>query len=323
MSLIGGQQLNPGDNDHSLIADGFRRLPQEAKHTGQVTRFVGYESALEGSGTVRFFGIEVDEIEDIPEGMVAWDLTDTQWTIRGSRDSAAVVIRREDIAWEWLARGGSGLGRWTGEFAARGPAEWSNQSSAQLREFRITTNAYYDVKRGRFEDEVYLVDYDPSWPEQFERTAGWLQNTLGSDIALRVEHYGSTAIPGMPAKPIVDILVEVPSFREAKKRALPRLNEETWEYWWYSSHMVFFKRKELMGKRTCHVHLAPFGHRIWEGIALRDYLRSHPGDAAKYAALKRRLAESHRDDREEYTNRKTEFVRQITGKALAAFEREP
>jgi len=321
--LIGEQQLNPAGGDYSLIADGFRRLPREAKHTGRVTRFVGFESVLEGRATVRFFGIEVDEIEDIPDGMVAWDLGDREWTIRESCEGADVVTWREDIVWDWLDRGGSAPGRWTGEFTARGPAEWSNQDPAELRSFRMTTNAYYDVERAGFEDDVYLVDFDPSWPERFERMAGWLRSTLGPDVALRVEHYGSTAVPGMPAKPILDILVDVPSFPEAKKRILPRLNEETWEYWWYRDHIMFFKRKELMGERTCHVHLAPRGHRIWEGIAFRDYLRSHPEDAAKYAELKRRLAETHRDDREEYTNRKAEFVRETTAKALASFGGKP
>jgi GrpB-like predicted nucleotidyltransferase (UPF0157 family) len=323
MLLIGGQKLNPTEGDYTLIAAGFRRLPRRARHTGRVTRFVGYESVIMGDNRIRFFGIEVDAIEDIPDGMVAWELGDKEWTIRASPDDSDVVTWREDIRWEWLDRGASGSGRWTGEFRGRGPAEWSNQDSAEPRTFRMTTNAYIDVERSGFQDDVYLVDYDPSWPEQFERMARWLRNTLGPDVALRVEHYGSTAIPGMPAKPIVDILVEVPSFLEAKERVLPRLNEETWEYWWYSDHMVFFKRKELMGERTCHVHLAPRGHRIWEGIVFRDYLRSHPEDAAKYAEIKIRLAESHRDDREEYTNRKTEFVRQITVKALAAFGGNP
>jgi len=321
--LIGGQQLNPAEGDYSLIADGFQRLPREAEHTGRITRFVGYEGTVERSSRVRFFGIEVDEIEDIPDGMVAWVFGNGEWTIRESRDGADLVTWREDIVWDWLDRGGSGSGRWTGEFTARGPAEWSNCDSAEPCTFRMTTNAYYDVGGREFKDEVYLVNYDPSWPEQFERMAGWLRDTLGPEIAIRVEHYGSTAIPGVPAKPTVDILVEVSSFQEAKKRALPRLNEETWEYWWYRDHMVFFKRKELMGERVCHVHFAPRGHRIWEGIAFRDYLRSHPEDAARYAELKRRLAESYGDDREQYTNAKTEFVRQITAKAMAESGERP
>jgi GrpB-like predicted nucleotidyltransferase (UPF0157 family) len=173
------------------------------------------------------------------------------------------------------------------------------------------SNSYVDLRRSEFRDDIYLVDYDSSWHAQFEQMADWLRSHLGTDIALRVEHYGSTAIPGMPAKPVIDILVEVPSFAEAKKRVLSCLNEEVWEYWWCAGHMVFFKRKELMGERTHHVHLAPRGHDFWDGLAFRDYLRSHPEDAARYAALKQQLAVRYRKDREAYTDSKSEFVREV------------
>jgi GrpB-like predicted nucleotidyltransferase (UPF0157 family) len=167
-------------------------------------------------------------------------------------------------------------------------------------------------------DDVELVDYDPSWPQQFTEFATWLCDLLGVDVALRIEHYGSTAIPGIPAKPIIDVLVEIPSFAEAKRVTIPRLNSERWEYWWYSDHMTFIRRERLMGRRTHHVHMAPRGHRLWEGLAFRDYLISHPQEVSRYAALKRELAENYRQDRERYTQAKTEFVREITSKALCS-----
>jgi GrpB-like predicted nucleotidyltransferase (UPF0157 family) len=71
-----------------------------------------------------------------------------------------------------------------------------------------------------------------------------------------------------------------------------------------------------MGKRTHHLHLAPAGHEIWNGLAFRDYLRTHPEEAARYASLKRQLAESHQTDRERYTEAKTEYVKKVTEKAL-------
>ena len=76
-------------------------------------------------------------------------------------------------------------------------------------------NAYIDTNRERPRDEVALVDYDPEWPEQYRRMADWLQQCLGSELALRIEHTEAPPSP-MSAKPIVDILVEVPSFRAAK-----------------------------------------------------------------------------------------------------------
>jgi GrpB-like predicted nucleotidyltransferase (UPF0157 family) len=75
-------------------------------------------------------------------------------------------------------------------------------------------------------------------------------------------------------------------------------------------------RKELMGPRTHHIHAGPARHRLWEGIAFRDYLRTHPDEASRYAALKHDLAEHLTTDREAYTNNKESFVREITAKAL-------
>lgn len=311
MQLVGWQQINPEPGDHSLIATMIDRLPKQVKHVGKVSRFVGYESAKTGRDHLRFFGIEVGAIEDLPEGMIAWQLSDTDWTVWKSSNGRNVVAWRETIAWEWLDRSVSGTGRRTGEFAARGPTEGREAA----RPFWMFSNSYVDLEQREFRDDIYLVDYDPSWPAQYEEMADWLQSRLGTDVVLRVEHYGSTAVPGMPAKPVIDILVEVPSFAEAKRRVIPYLNEETWEYWWYAGHMVFFKRKELMGERTHHVHLAPRGHAFWDGLAFRDHLRSHPVAAAAYAALKRRLADRHRKDREAYTDSKGEFVREVLSRA--------
>ncbi|MDQ7791007.1 MAG: GrpB family protein [Clostridia bacterium] len=266
-----------------------------------------------------FFGIEVDEIESIPAGMVAWDLSENKWTVWQVKDGRESIIRQEDITWQWLDQLESDSRRSVGEFTVSGPSQWLCSGYSDYREFWMFASAYVGLDKGGFQDQIYLVDYDSSWPEQFKEIADWLQSKLGSDVALHIEHYGSTAIPGMPAKPIIDILVEIPSFEEGKKRALPCLNSEMCEYWWYSGHMVLIKRKELMGERAYHIHMAPRGHGIWKGLVFRDYLRSHPEEAKRYALLKYRLAKSHRNDRERYTQAKTEFVHEIVAKALLDF----
>jgi len=202
-----------------------------------------------------------------------------------------------------------------GEFDARGPTERGSEVSRERRTFSVFANSYFDLRKGAFSDDIEIVDYDPTWPDQFHEMASWLRDRLGPGTALRVEHYGSTAIPNMPAKPVIDILVQVSSFEEGKRNALPLLNDETWEYWWYSGHMVFLKRRASMGERTHHIHMAPQVHPVWKGITFRDYLRSHPEEAARYAVLKRRLAEVHRGDREGYTQAKAFFVNEITRKA--------
>jgi len=111
-------------------------------------------------------------------------------------------------------------------------------------------------------------------------------------------------------------VMEVPSFALARQRLLPLWDDEAWEYWRYGDHMMFVKRQSLTGRRTHHLHLAPAGHRLWEGIAFRDYLRARPEEAARYAALKRELAGRYREDREGYTEAKAAFVREITAQAL-------
>ena len=145
--------------------------------------------------------------------------------------------------------------------------------------------------------------------------AGWLRNIVSPDIALRIEHYGSTAIPGIPAKPVIDILMEVPSFTEARRNLIPLFNKPECEYWWYDEHMVFIIRDRSTGLRTHHIHAAPKGHQVWQGLAFRDYLRTHPEDARRYATLKYKLAESHGNDREAYTDLKADFVNEIPFKA--------
>ncbi len=317
MRLVGGMQANAREGDISFHAGLFGRLTSEVKATGDPARYVGYESSLGGEDHLRFFGIEVNEIEGvIPAGMVAWDLCDGTWTVSEPKGGRNVVTWREDITWKWLDRPEPGHGGMTGEFTARVPERWGSGKISGWRDFRVSANAYVRPKAAGCEDDVHLVDYDSSWPDQFDEIARRLRAILGGDLTLRVEHYGSTAIPGMPAKPVIDVLVEIPSFEEARKRAIPRLNLKSWEYWWYSHHMIFIRRREFMGRRTHHIHMAPRGHEIWSGLAFRDYLRTHPGEALRYAELKRELASRYREDREGYTIAKGAFVHEVTSKAL-------
>jgi GrpB-like predicted nucleotidyltransferase (UPF0157 family) len=317
--LVGGQQVlaAEGDSEEMFRFYGglFGRLSGEVRHTGDLTRYVGYQSRLGGQDYLHFVGIEVERIEGIPAGMVAWELTGDTWTVWEAGDGQDVLLAQERVDWLWCER--SPAGRWTGEFTARAPAGSGGEGTAERREFWVSASAPVGIglEVDASSDEVHLADYDPSWPQQYNKFARWLRDCLGDDVALRVEHYGSTAIPGMPAKPVIDVLVEVPSFAQAKARIVPRLDGPEWEYWWYSDHMVFIKRKTLMGQRTHHVHVAPRGHRLWEGITFRDYLRSHPQEASRYAALKRELAQGFREDREGYTQAKTAFVREVLAKA--------
>lgn len=313
MQLVGEMLVYGEDWDLDSFGSLFGRLARVTEHKGELTRYVRYESVAGSQVYVRFFGIEVDSIDDIPQGMVAWDIHGDIWTLLQPKNGQNEIIRQESIAWNWLDQPTSG--RLTGEFTANCPSEWSRDEVPADLDFHITANAYFAPDKN-CDDDVFLVDYDPTWLQQFDEMAHWLKNALGPDVALRIEHYGSTAISGIPAKPVIDILVEVPSFDEARKHAVPRLNNPEWEYWQYSEHMIFIKRKELMGQRTHHIHMAPAEHSIWKGLAFRDYLISHPDEASRYAELKHELANSHRTDRERYTTEKSAFVQEVTAKAL-------
>lgn len=311
MKLVGGQQLNGAPGDYSLTAHLFDRLPKEMGNAGGVLRYVGYDSRQKNGNNARFLGVVVPSFDHIPHGMIGWELADTNWTVCRAEDDRPAAAWQEDIQWLWRSGHDDDA---IGEFRADGPHDWGR--SGDLREVLLVTTAYFPADGSGPPDDVQIVDYDKSWPEQYSEMAGWLQRELGPTIALCVEHYGSTAMPGMPAKPVIDILVEVPSFQAAKKRGIPLLNSLEWEYWWHSEHMVFIKRQGFMGHRTHHIHMAPRGHAIWNGLAFRDYLRTHPEDAKRYADLKRHLASAHRGDRETYTDEKKVFVTEITAKAM-------
>ena len=167
-----------------------------------------------------------------------------------------------------------------------------------------------------WDDDVRLEPPDPTAGERFEAVASMVRDELGSYIARRIEHYGSTAIPGMPAKPIIDVLVEVESLSAAREAVLSAFDRPECECWFWE-HLLVIGRERPMGRRLWHLHLATADDPVWRGIAFRDRLRSHPDEAAEYAALKLRLAAEYPQDREMYTVAKEEFVEEILERADA------
>lgn len=321
IQLVGSQQIISSDNYLGdliqFYGNLFERMKNEVKNTGDLTRYVGYQSIISKKERLCFLGIEVDSIKSIPEGMVAWDLSNITWNTWRNKNGQDTLCSKNDITWQWRDKSNSDNSRCNGEFTVSNFCELINGKNFQNHDFLITANAYVGLHEKNIStDEIHLVDYDSSWPQQFDKIAGWLRENLPPEIVLRIEHYGSTAIPGMPAKPVIDILVEIPSFSQAKQHFIPHLNNELWEYWWYTDHMIFIKRIKLMGQRTHHIHLAPKGHKLWEGLAFRDYLINHEEAAFRYATLKQKLAAIHREDRERYTEAKTMFVKKIISKAL-------
>ena len=165
-------------------------------------------------------------------------------------------------------------------------------------------------------DEVILAEHDPSWPEVFTGEAQAIRQALG-DILVSVEHIGSTAIPGLAAKPVIDILVGVTTLAEAEAK-IPALEALGYDCRGENGipGRLFFRKGLQEFRRTHHLHLVETGHEQWPlMLAFRDYLRAHPGDAQRYEALKRTLAVQFRDNRAAYSKGKTEFVQAILEKA--------
>jgi GrpB-like predicted nucleotidyltransferase (UPF0157 family) len=167
------------------------------------------------------------------------------------------------------------------------------------------------------EAPVEIVPYDPAWPDQFAAEAEILRRALAEWIAGPIEHIGSTAIPGLAAKPVIDIMLGVESL-EASRPAIAAAAELGYCYAPYQADVEHWFCKPSFAFRTHHLHLIPAGTPQWKRpIAFRNYLRDHADVAAEYEALKRRLAVEHRADREAYTAAKRPFIDRVTERALA------
>ena len=171
----------------------------------------------------------------------------------------------------------------------------------------------YEIYKNDF---IELVPYDNQWPIMAELEIKNLRNVLPKNSVIDIQHVGSTAIPGMAAKPIVDIQIAAHSLEEMKVFAIPALQKLGYEYWCENpdpERMFFVKGMPPFGeKRTHHVHIVEPTSKHWIGkINFRDYLIAHPDIAKEYQQLKIKLAQQYTYDREEYTNAKGEFVNKI------------
>jgi putative glutamine amidotransferase len=172
--------------------------------------------------------------------------------------------------------------------------------------------------RGHGGSRAYaLAAPDPTWPHRFEEEAARIASALGDQV-VRIDHIGSTSVPGLDAKPIVDIQVSLASLepRSAYAPALRAIGYRTLLDPTCPDHE--YASRDVDGGRAFHVHLCPAG-TAWERrhLAFRDWLRTHPEDAAAYAVLKRTLAAEHPNDVHTYTDGKSGFIRAIEAKALA------
>jgi GrpB-like predicted nucleotidyltransferase (UPF0157 family) len=163
-------------------------------------------------------------------------------------------------------------------------------------------------------DPVEVVEYDASWAELFERERGRLREALGP-AAAAIEHVGSTAVPGLAAKPVLDILVGAAPFPLPDDR-LVALAGLGYEY--RGDNGVPGRQFFRTNPRTRHLHVVEFGGEEWERLILfRDYCRVHPEVATEYEALKRTLATDYPRERERYTAGKAAFIQAVLRRARA------
>jgi GrpB-like predicted nucleotidyltransferase (UPF0157 family) len=171
-------------------------------------------------------------------------------------------------------------------------------------------------------DEICVAPYDPSWPALFEEEKRHLISCLPPEIVRRIEHFGSTAVPGLAAKPVIDMLVEVRSLEETKRRIAPVLEAKGYDYFWRPSRgddtppfYAWFIKRAPDGRRTHHIHMVEADFEHWNRLLFRDYLIAHPKTAEQYGRLKQMLSKTYKNDRIAYTEAKTDFILTVTREA--------
>lgn len=192
-------------------------------------------------------------------------------------------------------------------------------------------NALEKRVRSAIGEDVAIVPYDLRWPDLFRREAAHLLACVPAGLIHRIEHFGSTAVPGLAAKPIVDMLVEVSSLRAARTEIAPLLQSQGYDYFWRPSFgndvppwYAFFIKRAESGIRTHHIHMVTRRSAFrehWERLLFRDYLILHPETAHDYEWLKLKLATVYPNDRVAYTNGKTAFIQGISAKAKSPPEK--
>ncbi|HYF77459.1 MAG TPA: GrpB family protein, partial [Symbiobacteriaceae bacterium] len=207
---------------------------------------------------------------------------------------------------------------------------WSNRGKG----FRCAETGIYSLERkdgcwvmARQNDHAHLDEalmahleltgYDPRWPVAYEDERRRIATALSVPMA-QVEHIGSTSIPSMVAKPVIDIMVGVEPLALTPDQ-IARMEKLGYEARGERSGVegrLFFRKGN---PRTHHVHVVLHEGELWQNYLLfRDYLRTHPAEAARYAALKRDLATTFEHDRPRYTDSKTPFVTEILERAKSA-----
>lgn len=161
------------------------------------------------------------------------------------------------------------------------------------------------------QQSITIVDYNPNWKTMFEAEKALLAKCVEQWICGSIEHVGSTAVTGLAAKPVIDIMVGVESLEDSRN-AIDVLSDNGYRYYPYKADIMHWFCKPAPEIRTHHLHLVPYESTLWqERIQFRDCLRHNTQLANEYAQLKYTLANKYGNDRELYTLKKWPFIQNV------------
>lgn len=172
-------------------------------------------------------------------------------------------------------------------------------------------------------EPIAIVPYDERWPALYAEEGGRLVRSLPLDVVKRIAHIGSTAVPGLSAKPIIDIQVEVTSLDRVRREVVPIMKDLAYEFIWRPTmgerapYYAWFILRNEAGQRTVHVHMVEPDQATSDRLLFRDFLRTHPEVAQQYEVLKQALVTAHPADRAAYTHAKTPFIAEVLQRARA------
>jgi GrpB-like predicted nucleotidyltransferase (UPF0157 family) len=170
-------------------------------------------------------------------------------------------------------------------------------------------------------EPIAIVPYSAEWPVLYTELEKDLKRIVPRRLMQRIAHIGSTAVPGLSAKPVVDVQVEVADLEAVRDEVVPLMEEAGYEFIWRptmgdeGAFYAWFILRNDANERIAHVHMVPSGQASVDRIVFRDRLRAFPEEAKQYEALKQDLAARYPKNRAAYTANKTTFVNEILTKA--------
>ncbi|HAA16598.1 MAG TPA: hypothetical protein DCE41_34770 [Cytophagales bacterium] len=163
-----------------------------------------------------------------------------------------------------------------------------------------------------------LVDHNPGWKSIYEAEKELILNNVNSEALLQIEHFGSSSIPGIQSKPYIDLMIEIPGELLFDEGLIAQFEQIGYTHWQIPAHdgietySSFGKGYNSEGRpdQIFHIHMCPGSNAMWQQIAFRDYLLTHPERARAYEQLKQELVAKYATDRGAYRNGKTEFIQE-------------